>query len=717
MNELEGLQDERDLGNSVEAGDKVFSIRDLIRALRISRWLILACVVLGLIGASLDIRRTIPVYESIATIRIDPSLVGSLGLLDILGGQASDEQQTEIAILRSGSVATATLQNLTPGEFKTFTGMEKSSVNFEAVDREMINRQQYAISAVQQALRIKQVEGTQLMQISLRSGNAELSATLLNRLVDTYLRHNFDTRYNSVDQVKNWLSGQMETLRNNAEAAQTQLANFEEQNNFLGTTATDNTVTENLRMLSQQLGQVESERIIKEAAMRAADAGDPSILASLAPNPKISGLQAQETNLDTQDIELSSKFDSSYPPLMEIRQQKKEIKKELDDNLKLAAGKLHEEYNAAKLAEDLLRDKYQHAISDAFLLNRKQTEYAVLYGEVTTNRSLFNTLQKSLEQASVDAGLNSVNTMIVDRARPSYIPVEPKKFLLLSVGLLLGLATGIAGALLREALTDVIRNVSDIEDRIGLVSLAMVPHIALPTSAGDGGTIEGRPRPVTLGDPRSRAAEQFRALRNSILLSSIDRPHRKILVASALPGEGKSNTSVNYAIVLAQRGSRTLLIDADLRRPTLHVYFGVPNKDGLAARILEDLDHVPFIAPVPELPELHLLPAGGKLSFPAEALSSSKLHSLLETWSAQYDNIIIDTAPLLLISDTLPLATWADSVVLVARAGRTPVRAFLRAKALLLRAKVRIAGAVLNDVSDSGDEYGYNEKVYKGYYD
>lgn len=686
-------------------GERGISVSDILRALRKGKWLIVACLVLGAVISLIEIAFIKPVYEANASIRLDPSRVESLGLQDIVGNLGGDEQQTEMAILRSDVIALDTLNSLPPDAFRKFAGFDKSSMVFVLNGRPLTRAQEGVISAFKLSVHVKQIEGTQLLQLSFRNGDPELSALILNHLLDTYLRQNFDSRYNSVNQVRTWLDSQMEDLRTRADKAQKQLADFQEANNFLGTDASNNTVVNNLKLLSSQLAEAEGQRIIKEAQMRAAEEGDPAVLTSLAPNAKISALQTQEAALYAQEVQLSSKFGANYPPLKDVRDQLATVKREIAQNLNLVSGRFHEEYKAASNAEKMLRDEYASATQDAYALNRKQTDYAVLLGEVTSNRSLLNTLQRSLQQATVDAGLNSVNTMIVDRARVPLDPIEPRKTLLLSFGLMLGLAAGVGSALLRAALSDSIQSIEDVEVTAGLVSLAVIPHMEV-----EGQAIEGSPASsplVTVREPKSRAAEAYRNLRNSVLLSSIDRPITTVLFTSALPGEGKSSTSSNYAVVLAQKGARVLLVDADLRRPRLHTQMRVPNGRGITSLISGEIDHPEITTPIPELPNLHFIPAGRSIPFPSEALGSAKFRSLLAKWREEYESIVIDSAPVLSVSDTLPVASWVDRVVLVVRAGVTPVSALVRAKATLLRAKASLAGVVLNDLSSSDERYGY----------
>jgi len=700
------------------------SLADIFRSLAKNKWLILACTVFCLGIAAIYVTVAKPVYEANATIRIDPSRAGSLGLNDLLslvGSESSSEQiQTEMSIIKSDQVAMETLDNLSPKEFRAYAGFDRTPGLFGAGNQRLTRQQENLLGDFQDALSTKQVEGTQLVSIHFRNGNPEIAATIVNQVIDAYTHGNFESRYDSVSQVKTWLSKQMDDLRESASAAQKQLAQFQEQNNLVGTDPSNNTTVDRLKLLNTRLTEAEGDRIVKEAQMRAAETGDPAVLASLMPDPELQSLQQQEGSLYSQYVQLLTKFGPGYPPLADVKNQLATVKAQITQDVKVVSLRLKEDFDASTGAEEMLRGQYQDEIKKAYALNRTQADYAVLLAEATSSRDLFDTLQYKLQQASVDAGLNSVNTMIVDRARAPLEPVEPKKGLTLMFGLLLGGAAGIGAALLRESLSDQIQSLAEIENATGLVCLAVVPHLGglqvLPTGMEEGTEQTQNRRIVSLNEPRSRGAEAYRSLRNSILLSSIDRPARIIVITSSLPGEGKSSTAVNYAVVVAQKGGRVLLVDCDLRRPTLHTYFGTTRNAGLSEAILGEGGNSNVVSPLAELPNLHFISAGQAVTLPSEALGSARFHSMLTEWATQYDAVILDGAPVLSVSDTVPVASWADTVIVIARAGITPMKALRRTVAILGRARARIAGVLLNDLAVGLGEYGYYGKYDDGYY-
>jgi len=696
------------------------TLADIFRSLVKNKWLILACIAVFVAVAVVYIAVSKPVYEASATIRIDPSRSGSLGLNDLLslvGSEGSGEEtQTEMSILKSDKVALDTLNSVTPEQFRKYAGFDREPDMGNNDVRQLSQREEQLLVKFGKALTTKQVEGTQLIAIHFRTGNPQVGAVIVNNLIDAYEHGNFDSRYQSVSQVKTWLQKQMDDLREKASAAQKQLAQFQEKNNLVGTDPSNNTTIDRLKLLNTQLTEAEGDRIVKEAQLRAAETGDPAVLSSLMPDPKLQSLQQQEGTLYGQYVQLSTKFGPGYPPLADVKKQLATVKAEIQQDVQVVSARLKEDYTASSGAEGMLRGQYEDEIKKAFALNRTQADYAVLLAEATSSRDLFDTLQ----QAAVDAGLNSVNTMIVDRARPPIEPVLPMKMLTLAFAVLLGGATGVGAALLRESLSDQIQSVADIENGTGLVCMSVVPHLELAQTAVVGASESGEEtiarRIISISDPRSRGAEAYRSLRNAILLSSIDRPARVVAVTSSLPGEGKSSTSVNYSVVLAQKGGRILLVDSDLRRPTLHTYFGLQKGIGLSDAIIEGKEKNGIVSPIPELPNLDFLSAGRNITLPSEALGSAKFRSMLQEWEKEYDTVILDCAPILSVSDSVPVASWADTVVIIARAGVTPLRALQRSKSILVRAHAHLAGVLLNDFSNRIGDYDYYGRYDDGYY-
>lgn len=728
--EKHGVDPTEDIADSGSA----LSLADVLQMLRRHIVFIIASLVICTSASLLYIKHATRIFEATASIRIDPSRAGSLGLNDLTAAQLDSGGEaitTEIAILKSDAVSIDTLYSLSDDEFAHYSGKSKKELGIVPGSTFLTPLQENLLAGFKGSVNAKQIEGTQLVSVSVRNPDNRMAALLANHVIAAYLRQSFDSRYGSVSQVTRWLSAELNTLKDRAERAQHELAAFQEKNDIVATDAGtagaggnvgSNTTTDRLRILNTSLAQAQAERIIKEAQLRAAMTGNPAVLNGMFPSPDLTALQAEQGRLFAQYTQLSTKFGPGYPLLAETQTDLAKVNSQIDAHTSTIKGRVQQEFNAALTSEQLLQQQYNEQTEKAYALNRQQAEYAVLRAEVTSSRDLYNTLQYKLQQAGVDAGLAAVNTMLLDTARAPLYPIEPKKQTILGFGVLLGLFVGVGLSFLLEAVSDKIQNIEQLERILQLPLLSVVPHfrnrfskLAPPyfNSAG----IEVPDMLTTFVRPSSREAEAFRTLRSSVLLSSLDSPARTILVTSSLAGEGKSTTASNYAVVLAQNGNRVLLIDGDLRRPTLHLQFGISTADvGLSDFLLGEVSQPPFLQPLPGLPSLQLLPAGKKVALPSEMLGSTKFRTSLDQWKAEFDVVVIDSAPLLVVSDSLPLSSWVDAMVLVARYNVTPMKVLKRVRTVLARGNANVAGLILNDLSSGTSDYGgYSYGYGEGY--
>jgi succinoglycan biosynthesis transport protein ExoP len=695
------------------------SIADLFRILAKRKWLIVLCTFISLILATTYVELKTPIYESVASIRIDPGRVGSLGLSDLVSLTGdSDQITTEIEIVKSDGVVLATLAALPPKYQEAFAGRPVNPEDLIHPERMSATDRDRILSRFKSSLDCKRYESTQIVQIKFRDANPELATAVANQIVESYTRNNFQSRYSSVAQVSIWLSDQMNTLKERAAQAQKKLSDYQEQNDILGADVADNTITDKLKTLNSELTQAEAERIAKEAQYRVAASGNPQLLQSLAPDPTLQALESQEAQLFATYAQLSSKFGPGYQPLRDLKDQRAKVAAQIDQEVKMVTGRLQQEYQASLSTESMLRAQYQNQTEVAYGLNRKVAEYALLRDEGESSRDLYDMLQYKLQQAGVDAGLGSINTTIVSRAQTPSRPAEPKKLLTIAIGFCLGLATGIGAAFMKETIDNNIQSVEQIESILNLPTLSVVPLFTQQDTEdrfSPEGTAERAKNIVTLKNPLSHASESYRNLRNSILLSSLDHPLKTLLFTSSLPGEGKSTSAINYAVVLAQKGVRVLLIDADLRRPSLARILHTTNLIGLSSWVLDETSMEP-LTPINEIPTLRFIPSGPKISSPSEVLGSIRFQNLIRQWETEYDYIILDSAPVLSVSDSVSIASWADAVLVVARYGVTPVDALKRTKNVLSRANARIHGIILNGAADSSEDYYYGKNA-GGYYE
>ena len=389
--------------------------------------------------------------------------------------------------------------------------------------------------------------------------------------------------------------------------------------------------------------------------------------------------------------------------------------------MKKIASKVRGQYKTALQRENMLHDALEKQKQEANKLNESAIEYTLLKRDVDTNRQLYEGLLQKLKEAGVSAGLKSNNFRIVDSARAPGAPIEPNVPRNLLFGIVLGLASGVGLAFLLEGIDSTVRTTEQAQMISGLASLGMIPLGSKSAREGPNpkrlviATSKEAVELVTQVRPQSQMAESYRALRTSLLLSNLGSPPKVIMVTSALPQEGKTTTSINTAVVLAQKGVRVLLIDADLRRPSIHKTLGMGPHSGLSNVLTGSTTLEKAITRTAILPNLFILAAGTPPPNPAELLASSNMRDVLMQLREQYDHIVIDTPPSLSVTDAVVLSPRADAVVLVIRSGQTTKQALRRSRDILTQVNAKVVGVLLNAVDLSSPDYYYYYE-YQGKY-
>jgi capsular exopolysaccharide synthesis family protein len=356
-------------------------------------------------------------------------------------------------------------------------------------------------------------------------------------------------------------------------------------------------------------------------------------------------------------------------------------------------------------------------------MSERMVQYSILKREAEANKALYDGLLTKLKEAGISAGLRSSNIRVVDPAMVPTYPARPAKTRNIILSFVIGLVGGIGLALLREYMDNTVKSPDDVETLARLPSLAVVPAFAESNgnrsrvSLLKGHSSNGHDKRIELVAqhlPKSQMSEAFRALRTALLLSQADRPPQVILVTSALPREGKTTAAANLAVTLAQLGDRTLLIDADLRKPGVGrlLNLGSGKYAGLSSYLagVSSLDLVTIQHPA--IPNLSAIPTGPLPPNPADLLSSHKLTDAIAELRTKFKFIVIDSPPIMAATDAVILSVKADGVLLVVRSGETPKEAFTRTRDLLLSVKCHLLGVVLNAVDSSAPDYYYSYRYY-----
>jgi capsular exopolysaccharide synthesis family protein len=703
------------------------------------RIIVASLIVVFVLGAFYCIVKTRR-YESVADLAINPEGSDALDMGDITaslggGGLGFDEKlETQVHILKSDSLAWTVISELRLDRQPTFAGHRNFSFFGpyvvpnppDQIDRTTPERRNQLLEDFSQALTVQTIARTQAVEITFRNADPALAREVVNHLVTAYTQRTFMTRYNDTMKASNWLSGQLAQLKSEVQESQSKLSKFQRQTGIFGTDENDNLVLSKLDDVSKELTDAEADRIIKEAQYRVAQSGNPELIGTLVPDSVLPVLRGQEADLKEQLAQANAEYGAHYPKVIQLETQLAQVEKSLQSEIADIQERFKTAYQISAGAEKQMRTAFDQQKQQAYDMSAGLDQYGILKRELESGNDLYEDLLKKLKEAGVVASLKAATVDVIDPATLPTKPVEPKVPLVMALSIVFGLGTGIAFSFAAENLDNLIRSPEEVESLTGVPLFGMIPHIKLGRGKNPGQNLEPigdgprRDSLIALLRPNSEASEAFRSLRTALLLASAGKPPKAVLIASAVPGEGKTTVSMNIAAMLAQRGARVLLIDADLRRGQIAERLMIPKNLGLSGALTGAVNWHDTIAALPDAPNLFVLQAGVRPPNSAELLGSPQMHEVLEECKAEYDHVIIDSAPCLIVTDAVLVAQEADAVLLVSRIGVSPRTNLRRASDLLHVGEGHVTGIVANDVplgeNYYGYGYGYGYGKYKSYY-
>ena len=710
------------------------TLGDYWRILRKRKWTIIAALVVVITAAGLISLRMTPIYDASVRISIssqNPSLLKFKD--DQQTSYNADENQetlipTQVNILQSDSMALLVIRKLNLDSRAEFAGGQRPAAAGGVPTAMTLGRENQLIGTFESGLKVLPVPGTSIIEIRYSSPDPRLAAEIANATANTYIEQNVKARFDSTMQAADWLSKQLADLQIKVETSQSKLIEYQKEHGIVGTDDKQNLTFEKLNDLGKRLTEAQAERIQKESLYRIAKGTNPDDLASVLPESSLAVLKGQQTQLETQLAVLSTQFGPSYPKVVEVKNERDQINKAYHDELQSGIARVQNEYFTAVQREQMLQSALEAQEAEANKLDENAIEYKILKQEADSNRQLYDGLLQKLKEASLAAGLNSSNVRIIDQARVPLFPARPNVPRNMMFAVLLGLVGGVAIAFALEAVDTTVRTPEQAQSLSGLPVMAIIPLKAEAASLKAQGSSrlllaskQGSHRAaalVTYLEPQSEISEAYRTLRTSILLSTAKQPPQVLVFTSALPQDGKTMTSVNTAYIMAKQGKRVLLVDADLRRPSVHKAFGVRPPLGLSNVLSGGAKWQDVVQPTVE-PNLFIIASGPLPPHPSELLGSGMMQDLIREWRQDYDHIILDSPPVLSVTDAVLLAVQADSVTLVVRSGQTTMGAVRNASDLLMHMKAPLRGIVLNAFDLQSPDYYYyyySGSKYGGYY-
>jgi succinoglycan biosynthesis transport protein ExoP len=705
-------------------------------------------IVVGLaLGTAIALSLLMPKrYEAVA--RLDVDLTTMMPTLEDTSSQTvqgtSEDPSTrltsQVEILRTDAIAWDTIRQLrldqkasfTAGILSRFTG--NTDVSAPGVNIDHVNplRRRELLDRFQRRLTVILVPKTEILEIRFRDRDPILAAQIVNTMADDYINMSLRHRYTTTMQASSWLTTQLDDLKANVEQSESAFAQYQKEKGIILThgdgmsdsntgsfqSSSSNIVLDKLEQTNHALTAAEADRFVKEARLRTAQSHDPELITSMesstnGPGATLGALRTREAGLKADLARETSYYRDNYPTVVQLRNELAGVESSIANQMKRITQSYQTDYDQALENERILTRSLDAQKQEAYRLNQDAIRLEVLRRDAAASRETYDDVLKKLKIAGVLAGLKATNLTVVDPAAVPAIPSEPRTLLMLSISLFGGLLVGLGGSFAAESLDSTIRTPDDVENLCGMPSLGIVPILAPPLRPHGKAAL-----PEMIGRPQSQAAEAYRCMRSALLLADPEAPPKILVVTSGVPKEGKTTTSVNIALVMAQKGSRVLLVDADLRRPSVHQKLGVRMNGGLSAMLAGGSTFNPI--KIDGVPRLDILPAGARPVNPAELLDSSRMRELIRLSRQHYDHVIIDCPPLLGLADSVILATMADAVVVIARSGTTRYQTLRRTRDLLASINARLAGVLVNGVDTNSEShyayYGYYGKNYNSYY-
>jgi capsular exopolysaccharide synthesis family protein len=700
---------------------------DYLLILRKHQWLILSFMLAVVTITAIGTFRTQPVYIATSRIEIDRE---NSNILPFQGTDSYDYTvdldnyiETQSKILTSETLG---LQTIRSGALSGQTDFASDPSVSEALTTGSLANMKPPpeLGAFLGALSVKRVLNSRLMDISFESTNPLLAAQIVNTHIKNFIEQNFQSRYEATTRASTWLTDQLNDWKIRVEKSEDARITYERQNQIWALDGDkQNVTTQRLADLNRELTEAQSERMRKQSLFEYAQAGEMDSVPQIRDNPAVQDLLRKRTEIYSQYTDALNQYGPNFPKVQRLQSQLKEIEAAADKEKKGVLTRLESEYREVRQREALLSQALDQQKAEVNQMSERMVQYSILKREAEANKTLYDGLLTKLKEAGISAGLRSSNIRVVDPAMVPAYPARPAKARNIALSFLVGLVGGIGLALLREYMDNTVKSPDDVEALAHLPSLAVVPAFTQLNGNGKGGKLlkgvssnghEKRIELVAQHLPKSQMSEAFRALRTALLLSQAGHPPQVILVTSALPREGKTTAAANLAVTLAQLGDRTLLVDADLRKPGVGrlLNLGSGQYAGLSSYLagVSSLELVTIQHPT--IPNLSAIPTGPLPPNPADLLSSRKLADAIAELRTKFKFIVFDSPPIMAATDAVILSVQTDGALLVVRSGETPKEAFVRTRDLLVSVKCRLLGVVLNAVDSSAPDYYYSYRYY-----
>ncbi|MBD3305162.1 polysaccharide biosynthesis tyrosine autokinase [candidate division KSB3 bacterium] len=726
-----------------------FRIQDYLRIIKKRQWVIITFLTIVVISVTISSFLRAPVYKSTARILIEKETPNVLSFKEVLALDTADTDyyQTQYTILKSRTLARAVLEKL--GMMEQARQDDDSSFSVRGLLTSLITalglrqppsesaqiraREEDAINNfLNNIITIEPIKGSRLVDVSALSTNPELATQIANTLVEVYIQQNLEAKLAASKDAVGWLADQLTIAQQKVADSETALQQYKEQHGIISFEDRQNIIMQKLSELNTAVNNARIKRIAIETQYKqiqeylALDDTAPTTeavkkletISQVINNPLIQQLKVELSNLETELSELRKKFRSKHPNVIALRSQIASVRERIDAEIQRIIGSITNEYELALAQEQEMTTALEDQKREALNLNQKAIAYGVLQRDVESNKRVYDALLQRTKETSVTEQLETSNIRIIDRATVPNYAIAPRKKLNIFLSMVVGLVLGTLLAFFFEYIDNSIKTPDDIKQYLDIPFLGFIPKVS---SADQDNMAVPKPKlhpvdTVVAVAPKSTASEAYRSLRTNVMFSSLEHGPI-ILVTSAGPTEGKSITVANLGITMAQSGSKTLIIDCDLRKPRMHKIFNLSDHERGLTDMIANLgtNGTKITVKRTKIPNLDLIPCGNTPPNPSELLSSERTRLLIQALSKKYDKILIDSPPVNVVTDPVILSQIVSGIIVIIRAGETGRDVIRRALDQLRDVKAQILGGVLNGVDVQRDNY-YYYSYYNNYY-
>jgi succinoglycan biosynthesis transport protein ExoP len=687
-------------------------LRDYVHILMKRKWWVLAFMAV-VVGMAIYMNmKAIPLYMATATLRMTIENEGG----SLVGGQSpypwmrddDKEIETQSQIMRSRSLAKRVINILNLREHPEFRVAVDPKAPIQKSPEEMESN---LIDNFLGKLKTELVKRTDLIHITFISADKDLAQNVANAMAGEYMQFQIDCKNQSFFHIKKWLETQLVQLGNKVEGSQRKLYDYGNEGEILSTEDKDNVVVQKYVELSGLITKASSERMTREAQYRELKAkGDGG--SAITNNPQIASLRQQIAMQSAKVASMQGIFLPDHPKFKAEKDQLGGLQTQLKGQMQSARAAVESDYEAARQAENLLLEAAEKQKKEVANLQKKLVQYKILKRDVETNEELYKGLLSRMKEAAVASTMVPSNVAVIDPAERPLSPFKPDKHRNLMMAILIGLVGGTFLAFAVEYFDDSIKSAEEAERYCQLPTLGLIPlqRRGRKDLVSPG---EDKKSMIIHNDPKSTIADSIFVVRTSVLLSVPGGPPAAIMIASPNPLEGKTTMATNLSISLAMSGRKVVLIDGDLRRPSIHKIFNQLPQPGLSDLLTGTATYEEVLRPT-EIPNLYLIPAGPLPPNPATLLGSMAFKDIMAFLRDEFQHVIIDTPPTLSMPDSRVLSSMVDAVILVIRHNYTPRETARMARQALTQVNAQLIGLVLNQVAF--DKTGYYSYYYKKYH-